>query len=192
MPDSSGDVTRLLDQLRAGDQDAANQLVPLIYGELRRIAGAYMQRERIGHTLQATALVHEAYMRLIGGEPVEWKNRTHFFGLAARTMRQVLMDYARRHRAGKRGGAGARKVDIDAELLVGHDSLDDVIAIDEALERLALIDERQSRMIELRFFGGLNEEEAAEVMGLSPTTLKREWRSAKAWLHRELSNAKGR
>jgi len=190
MPDSSGDVTRLLDQVRTGNQQAANQLVPLVYAELRRMAGAYMQHERPGHTLQATALVDEAYMRLIGGEPVDWQNRAHFFGLAARTMRQILMDYARRHRAGKRGGAAARKVDIDAELLIGRDSLDDVIAIDEALDRLAQIDERQSRIIELRFFGGLSEEEAAEVMGLSPTTLKREWRSAKAWLHRELTLVK--
>src|SRR5579884_2219376 len=140
MPDRGGDVTRLLDQLRTGNQEAANQLVPLVYAELRRMAAAYMRRERPGHTLQATALVDEAYMRLIGGAPVEWQNRAHFFGLAARTMRQVLMNYARHHKAGKRGGDAAHKINLDAELLVGHESLEDVIAIDEALNRLAQID----------------------------------------------------
>jgi RNA polymerase sigma factor (TIGR02999 family) len=116
MPASGGDVTRLLAQMREGDQQAANQLVPLIYDDLRRMAGACMQRERPDHTLQTTALVHEAYLRLIGGEPAQWHNRAHFFAVAAHTMRQVLLDYARRRRAGKRGGANARKVDIDAEL----------------------------------------------------------------------------
>jgi RNA polymerase sigma-70 factor (ECF subfamily) len=187
MTESSGEVTRLLDQLRVGKQEAADQLVPLVYDELRRMATAYMQRERPGHTLQATALVHEAYMRLASDAPPQ--NRAHFFAIAAHTMRQVLLDYARRHNAGKRG-AGARKVDLDAELLVGHDALEDVIAIDEALERLAQIDPRQSRLVELRFFTGLDVEEAAEVMGISPTTIKREWRSAKAWMQRELAAAK--
>jgi RNA polymerase sigma-70 factor, ECF subfamily len=188
MPDTGGDVTRLLEQLRAGNQDVAEQLVPLVYNELRRIAGAQMRRERPGHTLQATALVHEAYMRLAGDVPAQ--NRAHFFAIAAHTMRQILLDYARRRHAGKRGGAGARKVDLDAELLVGGDTLEDVIAIDEALERLAQIDPRQSRLVELRFFAGLDVEEAAEVMGISATTMKREWRSAKAWLQKELAAAK--
>lgn len=188
MPDTGGDVTRLLEQLRAGSQDVAEQLVPLVYNELRRIAGAQMRREQPGHTLQATALVHEAYMRLAGDVPAQ--NRAHFFAIAAHTMRQILLDYARRRHAGKRGGAGARKVDLDAELLVGGDTLEDVIAIDEALERLAQIDPRQSRLVELRFFAGLDVEEAAEVMGISATTMKREWRSAKAWLQKELAAAK--
>src|SRR5664279_1886569 len=189
MPNSGGSVTRLLSELRQGNQEAANQLVPLVYGELRRMAGAYLQRERPGHTLQAT-LVNEAYIRLVGGEPVQWQNRAHFFAIAAHTMRQVLVEYARRRHAGKRGGIDARKVDIDAELFIAECNLEDVIAIDEVLERLALIDPRQSRLIELRFFAGLNLEEAAEVMDVSETTLKREWRLAKAWLGRELSTAK--
>ena len=188
MTGSGGDVTRLLAQLRDGHQEAADQLVPLVYDELRRMATAYMQRERPGHTLQATALVHEAYVRLVGEAPPQ--NRAHFFAIAANTMRRILLDYARRHHAGKRGGAGARKVDLDADLLVGRDTLEDVIAIDEALERLARIDTRQSRLVELRFFAGLDVEEAAEVMGISATTMKREWRSAKAWLQRELAAAK--
>jgi RNA polymerase sigma factor (TIGR02999 family) len=153
------------------------------------MAGAYMQRERPGHTLQATALVNEAYIRLIGGELQQWQNRAHFFAIAAHTMRQVLLEYARRRHAGKRGGIDARKVDIDAELLIDEGKLEDVVAIDELLDRLALIDPRQSRLVELRFFGGLNLEEAGEVMGVSPTTLKREWRVAKAWLNRELGTA---
>jgi RNA polymerase sigma factor (TIGR02999 family) len=187
MPGSGGEVTRLLAELREGHKEAADQLVPLVYGELRRLAGSYMQRERPGHTLQATALVNEAYMRLVGGEPGQWQNRAHFFAIAAHTMRQVLTDHARRRHAEKRGGADARKVDLDAGLFIAEDKLEDVFAIDEVLERLALIDERQSRLIELRFFAGLNVEEAAEAMGISPITVKREWRLAKAWLTRELA-----
>jgi RNA polymerase sigma-70 factor (ECF subfamily) len=187
MATPNGDVTLLLGQIREGDQEAANRLIPIVYDELRRLAGACMQREKPGHTLQATALVHEVYLRLAGGQPVPWQNRAHFFGVAAHSMRQVLLDYARRRHAGKRGGIDARRVDIDAELLVGADKLEDVVAIDEALERLEKIDPRQSRLIELRFFAGLSVEEAAEVMGVSPITIKREWRSAKAWLLRELS-----
>ena len=190
MPDSDGSVTQLLFELREGNQEAANRLVPLVYGELRRMAGAYMQRERPGHTLQATALVNEAYMRLAGDAPGQWQNRVHFFAIAAHTMRQVLMEHARRRHAAKRGGIEARKVDIDAELLIDDRKLEDVMAIDELLQRLAQIDPRQSRLVELRFFGGLNLEESGEVMGVSPTTLKREWRLAKAWLSREWGSAK--
>jgi RNA polymerase sigma factor (TIGR02999 family) len=191
MPASGDNVTLLLARLRDGHQDAANQLIPLVYAELRRMAGAYMQRERPGQTLQATALVHEAYMRLVDGQPGPWQNRAHFFAIAAHTMRQVLVDQARRRHAGKRGGASARKIAIDVDLLIAPDRLEDVLAIDEALERLAAIDPRQSRLIELRFFVGLNVEEVAEVMGISPVTVKREWRSAKAWLHRELDGKEG-
>jgi RNA polymerase sigma-70 factor, ECF subfamily len=190
LPGSGGEVTLLLARLREGNQDAASELVPLVYGELRRMARAYMQRERPNHTLGATALVHEAYMRLVGDESAHWQNRAHFFAIAAHSMRQVLLDYARRRHADKRGGANARKVDIDAELLIAPEKLEDVIAIDEALERLATIDPRQSRLVELRFFAGLSVEEAAEVMGISPVTVKREWRSAKAWLYRELAATK--
>ncbi len=190
MPGPGGEVTVLLSQLREGNPGAADELIPLVYAELRRMASGYMRRERAGHTLQATALVSEAYMRLLGGETPPWQNRAHFFAIAAHVMRQVLRDYARSRGASKRGGPDARKVDIDAELLMDRNGLEDVIAIDEALERLAKIDERQSRLIELRFFGGLSVEEAAEVMGIAPITLKRDWRVAKAWLHNELTTAK--
>ena len=182
-----GQVTLLLTELREGNQEAANRLMPLIYSELRSMAGSYMQRERPGHTLQATALVNEVYMRLAGGETAPWQNRAHFFGIAAHAMRQVLLDYARSHNAGKRGGKDAQKVDIDVELRGVSPKIENVIVIDEALQRLERIDPRQSRLIELRFFAGLSVEETAEVMGVSPVTIKREWRSAKAWLHRELA-----
>ena len=190
MPGSGGEVTLLLARLREGSQDAASELIPLVYGELRRMARAYMQHERPNHTLGASALVHEAYMRLVGDESGHWQNRAHFFAIAAHIMRQVLLDCARRRHADKRGGANARKVDIDAELLIAPEKLEDIIAIDEALERLATIDPRQSRLVELRFFAGLSVEEAAEVMGISPVTVKREWRLAKAWLYRELASTK--
>ena len=188
MPAADGDVTLLLTELRQGNQEAANRLLPLIYAELRRMAGSYMGRERTGHTLQATALVNEVYMRLAGGAASPWQNRAHFFGVAAHAMRQVLLDYARSHAAAKRGGKDAHKVDLDAEQLRGvSPKIENVIAIDEALQRLEQIDPRQSRMIELRFFAGLSVEETAEVMGLSMISVKRDWRSAKAWLHRELA-----
>ena len=192
MPEPDGTVTLLLTQVRDGNQEAANQLIPLIYKELRQMAGACMRGERPGHTLQATALVNEAYMRMVGSRPVEWQNRAHFFAIAAHTMREVLLDYARRSRAAKRGGADARQVDLDEAFPIASDKLEEVIAIDEALERLAQIDPRQSRIVELRFFAGLNVEEAAEVMGVSPKTIKREWRSAKAWLHREMDTVKSK
>jgi len=190
MPEAGHDVTRLLALLRAGNPGVADQLVPLIYDELRRIAGAQMARERPGHTLQATAVVHEAYMRLAGEQDIEWQNRAHFFAIAAKTMRRVLLDYARQRHAGKRGGEGARKVDIDAALLIGDDRLEDVVALDEVLARLSEMDPEQGRIVELRFFAGLNVDETAEVMGISPRTVKREWRLAKAWLDRELASAK--
>jgi RNA polymerase sigma-70 factor (ECF subfamily) len=161
----------LLTQVRDGNQEAANQLIPLIYRELRQMAGACMRGERPGHTLQATALVNEAYMRMVGGHPVEWQNRAHFFAVAAHTMREVLLDYARRARADKRGGSEERRVELDEEFPVAPDKLEEVIAIDEALERLALIDPLQSRIVELRFSAGLNVEEAVEVMGISPKTI---------------------
>ena len=186
MDSPTGEVTLLLAKVRGGSPDAANQLVPLVYAELRRMAGAYMRSERPNHSMQATELVHEAYMRMVGATPANPENRAHFFAIAANTMRQVLLDYARKRSAGKRGGPVLRKIDLNAELFVAHDSLDDVIIIDELLNRLNGIDPRQSRLIELRFFAGLSSEEAGEVMGVSEATVKREWRSAKAWLHREL------
>ena len=186
-PEPQGEVTLLLAQLREGNPEAVNQLVPLVYGELRNMAAAYMRREKAGHSLQATELVNEAYMRLAGGAAGPWQNRAHFFAIAANSMRQVLLDHARKRHAGKRGGAHAQKVDMDAELLVDHDSLDDVVVVDELLGRLEKIDPRQGRLVELRFFAGLTEEETAEAMGISSATVKREWRSAKAWLTREMS-----
>jgi len=189
MPDASGDVTALLGQLRAGNQEVAGQLVPLIYDELRRIAGAQMRRERAGHTLQATAVVHEAYLRLAGEQEIQWQSRAHFFAIAARAMRQVLLDYARQRHAGKRGGEGAQKVEIDVDLLAGANRIEDIVAIDEVVTRLSELDQQQGRIVELRFFGGLSVEETAEAMGISDSTVKREWRLAKAWLHRELAAA---
>lgn len=186
MPDGS-DITQLLRQLRTGGSEAAGKLFPLIYGELRHIANVQMARERRGHTLQATAVVHEAYMRMAGGQKIEWNDRAHFFAFAARTMRQVLMDYARQRKAGKRGGEGAHKVNLESELLIGDDRLEDVIALDDLLNRLAAMDPDQARIVELRFFGGLTVEETAEAMGISPRTVKREWQMAKAWLDRELA-----
>ncbi len=189
MPDADSDVTALLVKLRAGNRDVAGQLVPLIYDELRRIAGAQMRRERAGHTLQATAVVHEAYMRLAGEREIQWQNRAHFFAIAARAMRQVLLDYARQRHAGKRGGEGAQKVEIDVGLLAGENRIEDIVALDQVVTRLSELDRQQGRIVELRFFAGLSVEETAEVMGISDTTVKREWRLAKAWLHRELAAA---
>jgi RNA polymerase sigma factor (TIGR02999 family) len=189
VPDADSDVTALLVKLRAGNQDVAGQLVPLIYDELRRIAGAQMRRERSGHTLQATAVVHEAYLRLAGEREIQWQNRAHFFAIAARAMRQVLLDYARQRHAGKRGGEGAQKVEIDVGLLAGENRIEDIVALDEVVTRLSRLDQQQGRIVELRFFAGLSVEETAEAMGISDSTVKREWRLAKAWLHRELAAA---
>ena len=190
MPEAGGDVTLLLEQVRAGKDGASDQLVALIYDELRRIAGAQMARERHGHTLQATAVVHEAYLRLAGEHELQWQNRAHFFAIAAKTMRRVLRDYARQRRAGKRGGEDCHRVDIDIDLFAEENRIEDLIAMDEILSRLSGMDPEQGRIVELRFFAGLNVEETAEVMGTSPTTVKREWRLAKAWLGRELAAGK--
>ncbi len=190
MPEGGGEVTRLLAELSAGNQEVAGKLIPLIYEELKRIAGAQMGRERPGHTLQATAVVHEAYMRLAGEQQIPWQNRAHFFAIAAKTMRRVLLDYARSRHAEKRGGAGARKVELNPDFVIGDDRLEEVVAVNEVLSRLAEIDAEQAKIVELRFFGGLTVEETAEVMTTSPSTVKREWRLAKAWLDRELATAK--
>ena len=181
-----GEVTALLTELREGNLDAAGRLLPLIYSELRSIAASHLRRERAGHTLQATALVNEVYLRLVGGQATPWQNRAHFFGIAARSMREILVDYARRRIAAKRGGKDAERVEVDIEAQGVSPKIENAIAINEALERLERIDPRQSRLVELRYFAGLNLEETAEVMGVSPKTIQREWRSAKAWLYREL------
>ena len=157
----------------------------MVYAELRVIARGYMAHERPGHTLQATALVHEAYMRLLGQDNVEWQNRSHFYGIAAQIMRRVLLDYARKHQAAKRGGPN-QKVRIDEALLVTEQQLDVVLAVDESLKRLEQMDPRQARVVELRFFAGLDVEQTAAVLEISTATVKREWQFAKAWLQREM------
>jgi RNA polymerase sigma factor (TIGR02999 family) len=189
MADKSGDVTHLLRQFNCGDSQAANELAPLIYNELKRLAAACMRRERPEHTLQATALVHEAYLRLMGQRNVQWSDRAHFFAVAATLMRRVLLDYARKHHAAKRGAA-PRKATLEEGLLITEEHLDDVLALDDCLTRLAALDPRQAHLVELRFFAGLNVEETAEVMGISTATVKREWSSAKAWLNREITGGK--
>ncbi|HEX3185805.1 MAG TPA: sigma-70 family RNA polymerase sigma factor [Pyrinomonadaceae bacterium] len=179
-------VTQLLIDWSNGDQSAFDKLMPLIDEELRRLAHHYMSRERAGHTLQTTALVNEAFVKLVNRKNLQWQNRAHFFGLAAQVMRTILVDHARSHASAKRGG-GARNLELDEALLVSQQRASEVVALDEALNQLALIDPRQSRIVELRFFGGLTVEEAAEVLHVSPVTIKREWSTAKAWLYRELA-----
>jgi RNA polymerase sigma-70 factor (ECF subfamily) len=187
MSPTAGEVTQLLAEARRGDDTAVPRLIPLVYSELHRLAVSYMRRERPGHTLQATALVNEAYLRLVEQREVGWKNRLHFFSIAARVMRRVLTDHARRGRAGRRGG-NLQEVSLDENLPISNVHSGTLLFLDEALERLAKVDERQVRIIELRFFGGLSGDETAEALGLSPRTVDREWRLAQAWLRRELAS----
>ncbi len=178
-------VTELLADWSNGDKAALDQLMPIVYEELRHLAERYLRRERRDHTLQATALVHEAYVRLIDQRTVRWQNRAHFYGIAAQLMRRILVDHARRHAAAKRGD-GMQKLSL-AE--VGDQTpapLVDILALDRTLDSLAARDPQQGRIVELRFFGGLTVEESAQVLGVSPTTVKRDWRAARAWLYREL------
>jgi RNA polymerase sigma factor (TIGR02999 family) len=179
-----GDVTRLLRSWSAGDKKALGELVPFVYRELRSLAAAYIRRERHDHTLQATALVHEAYLRLVDQTQVQSLNRAHFFAIAANLMRQILVNHAHRHRAAKRGGGG--KVALEQGTGLVQQRGVDLIALDQALEKLAQFDPRQGRIVELRFFGGLTEDEIAEVLEVSPITVKRDWRIAKAVLNRAL------
>ena len=180
------DVTQLLIDWSNGDQTALDRLVPIVEHELRRLAHNYMRRERAGHTLQTTALVNEAFVRIVNRKSVRWQNRAHFFGIAAQLMRTILVDHARSQACAKRGG-GADKLELNEAVVVSQDKAAEVIALDEALNELELIDPQQSRIVELRFFGGLTIEEAAEVLHVSPATIKREWSTAKAWLYRELA-----
>jgi RNA polymerase sigma-70 factor, ECF subfamily len=182
----SHEVTRLLLAWGAGDQEALNRLVPLVYSELRRLAQSYLHRERANHTLQTTALIHEAYLRLIDAKQVQLENRTHFFAAAARLMRQILVDFARARNYQKRGG-GAQQVSLDDALVIGEQRNEDLIALDDALVALAQVDERKCRVVELRFFGGLTEAETAEALKVSPETVRRDLRLAKAWLLHRLS-----
>lgn len=180
-----GDVTELLLASQAGSQDAMDRLVPLVYDELKVLAAAYLRSERPDHSLQTTGLVHEAYLKLVNTQRTNWESRAHFFGIAALVMRRILVDHARRRRA---RGDGAH-VSLDDHLPGQSASNEDVIAIDEALARLAGLDARQARIVELRYFAGLTIEQTAETVGISPATVKREWTSAKAWLMRELSQS---
>jgi RNA polymerase sigma factor (TIGR02999 family) len=179
-------VNALLAQWQAGDEEALRTLVPLVYDELRRLAHRYLQKERPDHTLQSTALVHEAYVRLVKQEGGKFQNRAHFFAICAQLMRQILIEYARSQRAAKRDRG--QKVTLNDEVaLVKKSRSVDLVALDEALEGLAKLDAQQSRIVELRFFGGLSIEETAQVLGISPATVKRDWSTAKAWLHHEMS-----
>lgn len=185
--DPTHQVTQLLIEWSNGDKSALNKLMPLIHKELLRLAHHYMSRERPGHTLQTTALVDEAYVRLVNRKEVRWQNRAHFFAIAAQLMRSILVDHARSHAYAKRGG-GARKIELDEATVVSQERAAEVVALDDALKELASFDPQQSRIVELRFFGGLTIEETAEALGLSPATIKREWSSAKTWLYHELAN----
>ena len=184
-PKSPGDVTRLLNRLQKGDRGAESQLVPLVYGELRRLASAFMRHERPGHTLQSTALVHEAYIRLSDQKNISWQNRAHFFAVAAQLMRRILVDHARARLAQKRG-ARPEMIQVDEAYAFTPERSNELLALDEALNRLGAQDPRTLQVVELRFFGGLTVEETAEAMGIAPRTVKREWSFGRAWLKGEL------
>jgi len=180
-------VTQLLNDWSKGDQNALNQLMPLVYAELRRLAASYLSRERSDHTLQPTALVNEAYLRLIDQNGVAWENRAQFFGIAAQMMRRILVNHARDRHADKRGGPELLRVSLDDAISFFEERDVNLVALDEALTRLEEMDQRQSQIVELRFFGGLTIEEVAAQLHTSPATVKREWATAKLWLQRELS-----
>lgn len=186
MSSTEQDVTKLLRDWSDGEQKAFDELLPIVYNELRRLAHNYLNRERSDHTLQTTALVHEAYLKLVDQREVKWQNRAHFFAISAQAMRRILIDKARRHAAVKRGEA-PEKLSLDDALNLSTDSDETMLALDEALNELETIDPQQSRVIELRYFGGLTIEETAEVMNLSPATIKREWAMARAWLYKKIT-----
>ena len=186
MPDSPATVTELLHAWSDGDKTALDQLLPVVYDELRRQASRYLRREAPGHTLQTTALVNEAYLRLVDQKNIRWQNRAQFFGIAAQLMRRILVDHARAKHRAKRGGHDVRVTLDDAVAIAANQEID-LIALDAALDRLAQIDEQQSKVVEMRFFSGLNVEETAEALKVSPATVKRDWNVAKAWLYREMT-----
>lgn len=181
-------ITELLQAVGNGDQEALDKLLPVVYNELRRLANHHMRGEQPDHTLQPTALVHEAYIRLVDWQNVQWQNRAHFFGVASQLMRRILVDHARQSGAAKRGG-GERNLTLDESMAWGEQREVNLLALDEALTRLAVIDPQKSRIVELRFFGGLSTEETAEVLELTTGTVRRQWRTAKAWLHREITGS---
>jgi RNA polymerase sigma-70 factor, ECF subfamily len=186
MTQASQDVTQLLAAWRDGDQQALDRLMPLVYNELRRLAHRYMKRQKDGQTLQTTAVVHEAYLRLAGRDEVNWQNRAHFFAVCAQVMRNLLVDRARARSAEKRGG-GTNQVALDESDLMAPGQLDEVLELNEALDKLSQIDPRKSKIIEMRYFGGMSVEETAAVLELSPITIKREWLKARAWLYLEMN-----
>jgi RNA polymerase sigma factor (TIGR02999 family) len=181
MTPSPGSITRLLVDWRDGDKGALDRLIPLVYKEMRRLAGYYMRRQRADHTLQTSALINEAYLRLIDHKNMRWENRAHFYAVAAQAMRRILVDHARSRGYQKRGG-GALKVSFDEAVIGAQERAGELIVLDDALKDLAAIDPRKSQIVELRYFGGLSVDETAEVIGVSPVTVMREWRSAKGWL----------
>jgi RNA polymerase sigma-70 factor, ECF subfamily len=185
MDRASADVTALLLDLAQGNEDAAEKLIPLVYDELKQMARRFMRRERPDHTLETTALVHEAYLKLVHQRRTDWQSRSHFFGIAAQVMRRILLDYARGHLREKRGGE-KQIIPLNEALNFSVEQSEELVKLDEALERLSALDPRQSKIVELRFFGGLSVEETSEVLGISPKTVKRDWAVAKAWLHGEL------
>jgi RNA polymerase sigma-70 factor, ECF subfamily len=190
MVPQEAEVSALLAEVARGNQAAQEQLVPLVYSELKKLARTYMRRERDGHTLQTTALVHEAYLKLVRNQTPNWQGRSHFFGIAAQLMRQILIDHARGRLRDKRGGAPV-VLPLNEALAFSPEHSEELVKLDEALVRLAKLDARQSHIVELRFFGGLNVEETAEFLGISPKTVKRDWAVAKAWLHGELRRSDG-
>ena len=186
MLSSSVQVTQLLARWSSGDPDAREALIPLVYDELRRLARSFLARQRSDHTLQSTALVHEAYMRMVGHTSVHFENRAHFFAVAAQLMRRILVDHARKHNAAKRGGGNVTLV-LDEEIAMPAKSGIDLEALDDALNKLAALDPRQASVVEMRFFGGLSIDEASKVLGISPATIKREWTTARTWLLDEMT-----
>ena len=187
METSTGEVTKLLQDWSIGNREALDKLLPLVYDELRRLAHSYLTRERSDHTLQTTALVHEAYLKLIDQRSVNWQNRAQFFAISAQAMRRILLDNARRHTAAKRG-SGGQKVSLEEVATLSRDTANEsLIALDEALQKLTVIDPDQGRIVELRYFGGLTIEETAEVLTISPSTVQREWTTARAWLYQAIT-----
>jgi RNA polymerase sigma factor (TIGR02999 family) len=182
----SAEITRLLRELQTGNRSAESTLMEAVYPDLKRIAAGYLRSERRGHTLQPTALVHEAWLQLLGQTERDWTNRSHFFAIASKLMRRIMVDYARKKKARKRGG-GLQRVELTDALAISDDGLEQILLIDAALKRLAAWDPRQCRVVELRYFGGLSEEEVAQVLGVASRTVKRDWTVARAWLHGELN-----
>jgi RNA polymerase sigma factor (TIGR02999 family) len=191
MNESTHDVTRLLQAWRRGDSAALDKLVPLVYEELHRLAHCYMAREWANNTLQTTALIHEAYLRLVDANEIEWRNRVHFFAISANVMRRILVEFARSRGSQKRGG-GVRKISLEETAILPAEPDEDLLALDTALTALAAIDPRKAKVVELRFFGGFTEQETAEALGISSDTVLRDWKSAKLWLYRDLRSGQER